>query len=62
MSKRKIGIVLVVLGVVLVIVSLAADVLGIGMGPGIGWKQMIATAGGIIVMLVGFLIAGKRTG
>jgi len=41
MSKRTIGVVLVILGVVLLIVSLTADVIGIGNGTGIGWKQTL---------------------
>ena len=50
MSKRTIGILLIILGVVVLIVSLAADVIGIGNGTGLGWKQIVGA-------VVGFLIA-----
>jgi hypothetical protein len=53
MSKKTISSVLIALGVIMVVISLAADVLGIGNVPGFGWKQMLGTAFGVIVALVG---------
>jgi hypothetical protein len=53
MSKRTIAIVLIILGVGLVKVSLAADLLGIGVVPGFGWKQMLGTGVGVLVALGG---------
>jgi hypothetical protein len=53
MSKRTQGIVGIVVGVVVVIVSLAADALGIGGAAGIGWKQALGTLVGVIVVGVG---------
>lgn len=53
MSRKTIGSVLVILGVVLVIVSLAADVIGIGNGTGIGWKQILGAVVGVLVAAVG---------
>jgi uncharacterized membrane protein len=53
MSKKTIGIVLIALGVIIVVVSLAADPLGIGSGNGIGWRQQLGTVIGAIVALVG---------
>jgi hypothetical protein len=60
MSKRTMGIVLVILGVVLLIVSLAADVIGIGNRMGIGWKQMLGAAVGLIVALVGAWVTWSK--
>jgi uncharacterized membrane protein YgaE (UPF0421/DUF939 family) len=57
MSKKTLGILLIVLGVILGVVSLAADVIGIGNEFSIGWKQLLGTAIGIIVALVGFWLA-----
>jgi hypothetical protein len=54
MSKRMIGIVLIVVGVVVLVGSLAADSLGIGGAPGIGWKQLIGAGVGVIIAIVGF--------
>jgi hypothetical protein len=53
MSKRTIGFVLIVLGVVVAVVFLAADVLGIGFSPGFGWQQLLAAAIGFITAIVG---------
>jgi uncharacterized membrane protein len=53
MSKRTIGFVLIVLGVIILAVSLAADTLGLGAQMEFGWKQMLGTAIGIIFVLVG---------
>ena len=62
MSNKTIGIVLIILGVVLMIVSLAADVIGIGNGTGIGWKQMLGAVVGVLVAVGGgWLALNKQT-
>jgi hypothetical protein len=61
MSKRTIGIALIILGVVLLIVSLAADVIGIGNGTGIGWKQILGAAIGAVLALGGVWLALNKT-
>ena len=53
MSKRMQGIVLMVVGVVVIVGSLAADALGVGMQAGIGWKQALGALVGVIVVGVG---------
>ena len=53
MSKRTVGIVLIVLGLLLVVVSLAADLIGMGAQNGIGWKQLLGAAVGVVVMVGG---------
>jgi len=60
MSKKTISSVLIALGAIMVVISLAADVLGIGNVPGFGWKQMLGTAFGIIVALVGVGLAMSK--
>jgi uncharacterized membrane protein YgaE (UPF0421/DUF939 family) len=60
MSIRTIGFVLIALGVVIAVVSLAADVIGIGNQIGIGWKQLLGTAIGIIVALVGVWLVSRK--
>jgi hypothetical protein len=49
MSKRTLGIIMIVLGVLLAIVSLSADALGIGNGAGIGWKQILGAVVGVLI-------------
>jgi uncharacterized membrane protein YgaE (UPF0421/DUF939 family) len=53
MSKKTIGYLLIALGVVIAVVSLAADVIGIGHKPGIGWQQLLGTAIGVIIAIIG---------
>jgi hypothetical protein len=56
MSRKTMGTGLIVLGDVLLIVSLAADALGIGSQLGIGWKQMVGAAAGIVVQVAGLVM------
>lgn len=59
MSGRTLGMVAVVLGVLLLLLSLGADMLGIGLDPRFGWKQIVgALAGGA---LAGFGILRLRS-
>jgi len=62
MSTRTIGFVLVALGVVIAVVSLAADAIGIGnqVELGIGWKQQLGTAFGVVMALVGVWLAMRK--
>ncbi len=58
MSNRIAAVFALALGVLLVIVSAAADGLGVGAAPGFGWKQMVGMAAGVV--LAGFGIARLR--
>jgi uncharacterized membrane protein len=60
MSKKTIGFVLIALGVVIGVVSLAADAVGIGNQQGIGWKQLLGTAIGVIVVFVGVWMTSRK--
>ena len=62
MSKKTMGLILIALGVVIAVVSLAADVIGIGnqVQLGLGWKQQLGTALGIVVALVGVWLALRK--
>jgi hypothetical protein len=53
MSKKTIGVVLLVVGVLIFLISAAADSLGIGGSPGIGWKQMLGMGVGVVVAAAG---------
>ncbi len=59
-NKKVIGIVLLVVGVLLLIVSLAADSLGIGGSPGIGYKQIIGAVAGVVVAGVGYVLMSRK--
>jgi hypothetical protein len=53
--KKASGIFLLVLGVVLLILSFAADLMGIGTASGFGYKQGIGVVLGVIAGIMGFL-------
>ena len=54
-------VILLVAGVLLFFVSLAADAVGIGEGTGIGWKQITGAVIGVIVAAVGIVQMRKKT-
>jgi len=58
MSKPAIFL---VVGVLIFLVSLAADAVGIGEGTGIGWKQIVGAVVGFVVAAVGMVQLRKKT-
>ncbi len=57
MSTRWWGIALIALGVIVALISVFADVLGLGAQPGIiGWKQLLGAAAGVVSIIVGTLM------
>jgi len=54
-TKKIIGIVLVVLGVLGLLVFLLADILGYGR-PGFGIRQIIGTIAGCVSVIVGMIL------
>lgn len=53
MNQKTLGVVLLVVGVLLVLVSAAADTLGIGGAPGFGWKQITGVVAGVVTAALG---------
>ncbi len=51
--NKKMAVVLLVLGVLLLLVSLTADATGIGEGTGIGWKQITGAVLGVVAAVAG---------
>ena len=60
MAASTRSIVLIVIGVVLLAVSLLADAFGIGAHPGLGWKQLVGAAVGVVVAVIGIVGRGKQ--
>jgi hypothetical protein len=59
--KKTIGIVLIVTGVVVLIVSLVADAVGIGGAPVFGYKkQIIGAVAGVIVAAIGYYYYSRK--
>jgi hypothetical protein len=55
-KKRTIGIVLLIVGIVVLIVSVAADAIGLGGSPGFGFRQIVGVAVGAIAAIVGAIV------
>ena len=60
MSRKMLGVVFIILGVIVVAAALAADAVGIGNSTGIGWKQILAAVIGALVSLLGALLAFRN--
>jgi Na+(H+)/acetate symporter ActP len=59
-SKKTIGIVALVVGIVVAIVSLIADVVGIGNPTVFGPQQIVGTIGGAVVAVVGLFLTLRK--
>lgn len=59
MSERQLAYALIVIGVVVALVSLLADVIGIGSG-GFGTYQIVGLIAGIVVALIGLYLVYFR--
>jgi len=55
MSKKNMGILLLVAGVLMLLVALSADSLGLGSSPGLGAKQIVMAALGAIAAAAGMV-------
>jgi hypothetical protein len=55
MAANSRSVVLLIVGIVIVLVCLLADVVGIGAFPGLGWRQLVGAAVGVVVAVVGGL-------
>lgn len=59
-NRKTIGMALLVIGVVLLVASLAADVIGIGGTAIFGYKQIIGAIVGVITAVVGFVYYSRK--
>lgn len=66
MSRKTIGYGLLIIGILVIVGSLAADLLGLGSGPHqivlsqIGWHQWLAAGVGLIIAVVGLFLSLQR--
>lgn len=58
--KKTLGLVLLVGGIAVLVLSLAADLVGIGGNPVFGTNQIIGTVVGAIAAVVGFVLRRKK--
>ena len=61
MSGKKIGVVWMICGFLMILLSLGADLIGIGDQTGIGWKQLLGAGAGLVIGLVGFFLSRFKT-
>ena len=59
-GKKTAGIVLIVVGIVVLLLSLGADPIGIGGSPGFGRDQMVGTIAGAVVTVVGLVLTLRK--
>ena len=60
MGGKTAGIVLLVVGIVILVLSLAADSIGIGGSSGFGPYQIVGAVVGAIVTIVGLILTLKK--
>ena len=60
LDKRTAGIILLIVGGGLLVISLSADVIGIGDDAGFGRQQTMATVAGVVIMAVGLALTFKE--
>ncbi len=60
MSQKTLGMILIAVGLIVLIVAGFADSLGIGVGRGFGWKQIVGSVAGVLVALVGFWLTRRK--
>ena len=53
-NTMTMGRILLIAGVLLLLVSLLADVVGLGLSPGFGWKHIVGSIAGLALAGVGF--------
>ena len=60
MSKKLIGWIGIIAGALLVLISLGADLVGIGTYPGIHTAQIVGAVAGLVVLALGLITALKN--
>lgn len=59
-GNKTVGILLILVGVVILVLSLVADIIGLGGAPGFGYKQILGTIVGAIVTIAGLVLTTKK--
>jgi hypothetical protein len=59
-NRKTLGIILLVVGIVLLVLSLTADMIGIGSTAGFGYKQIAGSIVGVVVAIVGYVLMSRK--
>lgn len=62
MQKTVVGLILTVVGIIVLLLSLFADLLGMGGYPGIGTKQIVGMIIGVVIIIIGSGLHWKSKG
>ena len=62
MHEKSFAAIAVVAGILLVLASLAADAIGLGLWPGFGFRQILGTTIGLVLIVVGILVWPRSEG
>lgn len=61
MDKKYTGISIIIIGAAITIISLIADVIGLGGDPSvIGWKQLLGAGVGVVIIAAGLWLTLKN--
>ena len=60
MNNKSLGNILLVIGIIILIFFVLVDVLGIGVDPGFGYKQIIGVVVGVVVAGIGWFLKNKK--
>lgn len=58
-NRRKAGLILLIAGVVVLLLSVTADITGLGGEPGFGRTQMAGTVLGVVMAVVGGVLYSR---
>jgi hypothetical protein len=61
-NTKTIGIALLVLGIIVLIASAGADIVGLGAYKTFGWKQIVGALIGIGLAAAGFVLYSRKSG
>ena len=61
MSSKTLNLLIFSAGGLLILVSLLADVIGIGSYPGINWAQIVGAAVGLVLLIIGIIRPRLKT-
>ena len=62
MNQRTIGIILLIIGLILAVLSLTADLIGLGEGGGLGYKQITGLVVGVAGIIAGLIFIVRESG
>jgi hypothetical protein len=59
-KKKNVGILFLMVGLIILLLSLIADMIGIGNTPGFGYGQLVGVLSGGIIIIIGSVFILKR--